>query len=424
MQLTGMRFGRILLETVDFPAADVLTEDASNEEIAALINKSPAKKVVVKPVFLGGVGKKGKAGLVRICSSVYEAQQAKRDLFFAQHTFGNQTVQANGVTFEEFIPSEVEIYANISMSTEDRAPVLILTHEGGVEIEDLPADRKALIRFHPATGIKAYHINDALIKLGCPQQYISPLVQQLPKLWELYNNYGMTMVELNPIRMAKVNGRLTALACDIKAQFDQDDPAHKRIDFPEEIFSTEFTPFEAEINMLRTYQGQSDVVELNAMGSVLAFMFGGGANSAATEILGDKAIVSSDYGGNPPYAKMKAIADISFKHWLKQSRVVLIIGGKANNTDIFVTVKATMDALKDHIRSNPDVHVVIGRGGPNVIQGMAYARDVLDNMGVPYHMFGHDSSMIGVLNYCMELDDWLADGSKGSKPAAPKETAS
>ena len=408
MQLTGMRWGRRLLDIVDFPAARVLHEEASNEEISELINRSPAKKCVVKPVFLGGVGKKGKAGLVRICDSVYEAQQAKHDLFFAKHVAGNHEVQANGVTFEEFIPSDAEIYVNISVSTIYRGPVMLLTHKGGVEVEDLPEDEKKTIVFNPATGVKSFHINDALIELGCPKEFISPLVQHLPKLWQLYDNYGLTVLELNPIRMQKdKRGRIVPVACDIKAQFDQDNPAVNRLNFPEEIFSVDFTQFEAEINLLRTYQGQSDVVELNPEGTILPFMFGGGANSAATESLGVAASVSSDFGGNPPYAKMKAIADISFKHWLAQSNVVLVIGGKANNTDIFVTLKAIFDSLKEHIHLNPNIHVVVGRGGPNVIQGMAYGRDVLDNMRVPYQFFGHDSSMIGVLNYALQLDKWL-----------------
>ena len=408
MQLTGMRWGRQLLELVDFPVANVLNEDASLEEISKLIASSPAKKCVVKPVFLGGVGKKGKAGLVRICDNVYEAQQAKHDLFFAKHVAGNHEVQANGVTFEEFVPSDSEIYVNISVSTEHRAPVMMITHEGGVDIEELDSTRKKIICFNPATGVKSFHINDALIELGCPKELISPLVQHIPKLWDLYDNYGLTVLELNPIRMAKIKGRIVPVACDIKAQFDQDNPATKRLNFPEEIFSVDFTEFEAEINLLRTYQGQSDVVELNPEGSILPFMFGGGANSAATESLGTAAIVSSDFGGNPPYAKMKAIADISFKHWLKDARVILVIGGKANNTDIFVTLKAIFDSLKEHIHLNPNVQVVVGRGGPNVIQGMAYSRDVLDNLRVPYQFFGHDSSMIGVLNYALELDKWLA----------------
>jgi succinyl-CoA synthetase beta subunit len=215
------------------------------------------------------------------------------------------------------------------------------------------------------------------------------------------------MIELNPIRMKKNGKRPLPVACDVKAAFDQDDPAHERIKFPNEVFATELTEFETEINQLRTYQGQSDVVELNPNGTILPFMFGGGANSAATEVLGDKAIFSSDFGGNPPYAKMKEIATICYKHFLKNANIVQIIGGKANNTDIFVTIKAMMDALRENIKLNPDIHVVIGRGGPNLVQGMIYARDLLDSLKIPYKMFGFDSSMIGVLNYTLELDAWI-----------------
>ena len=104
---------------------------------------------------------------------------------------------------------------------------------------------------------------------------------------------------------------------------------------------------------------------------------------------------------------MKAISDICFNHWLKKANVILVIGGKANNTDIFVTFKAIFDSLKEKIKINPDIQVVIGRGGPNLIKGMVYARDVMDNLRVPYRIFGFDSSMVGVLQYTLQLDDWI-----------------
>jgi succinyl-CoA synthetase beta subunit len=173
--------------------------------------------------------------------------------------------------------------------------------------------------------------------------------------------------------------------------------------------------------MLRTHQGQSDVTELNPEGTILPFIFGGGANSAATEVLGQKAIISSDFGGNPPYEKMKAIADISFKHWLKNANVVLLIGGKANNTDIFVTFKGIFDSLKEHIKLNPNIQVVIGRGGPNLVKGMVYARDILDTLRVPYKVFGFDSSMVGVLRYTLELDDWMIENKTGGGPNLAKK---
>ncbi|WP_287126508.1 ATP-grasp domain-containing protein [Desulfobacter sp.] len=409
MQLTGLKYGKQLMDIVDFPVAETLTENATKEQIEALIKKGG--KVVVKPSFMGSAGKKGKAGLVKIVDNYADANQARKDLCFAEYKQGNTTHKANGCTFEEFVASDAELYVSITTSTITRTPTMLLIVEGGVEVEELPPEKKAIIPFNPNEGLRGYHVNDALIKLGCPKAFISPLVQQIPKLWDLYNNYGLTMIEINPIRMQK-GKRPVPVACDVKAAFDQDDPAHTRITFPKEVFATELTDFETEINQLRTYQGQSDVVELNPNGTILPFMFGGGANSAATEVLGDKAMFSSDFGGNPPYAKMKEIASISYKHFLKNANIVQIIGGKANNTDIFVTIKAMLDALRENIHLNPNIQVIIGRGGPNVVQGMIYARDLLDSMKVPYKMFGFDSSMIGVLNYTLELDAWITANKK------------
>lgn len=406
MQLTGLKYGRRLLDMVEFPVAQVLTEDASHDEINHLL-EAHGGKCIVKPVFLGGVGKKGKAGLVRIVTNVFDAMVAKRDLFFAVHHQGNRQVQACGVTFEGYIESDIELYASITDSSEYRMPVLLLTTKGGVDVEDVPLEEKRTILFNPVTGVKSFHINDALRELKCPPHYISPLVQHLPKLWEVYDNYGLTTLELNPIRIGRAKGRYVPYACDIKASFDQDNPAWKRLGYPEEIFSTKITQFESEINVLRTYQGQSDVTEVNPQGTILPFMFGGGANSAATEILGDRAIISSDFGGNPPYGKIKAIADITFRHWLPQASVVLLIGGRANNTNIFTTFKAIFDSLREHIRLNPNIFVVAGRGGPKVVEGMTYGRDILDGMRVPYRFFGHDSSMMSVLQHAMELDTCL-----------------
>jgi len=373
MQLTGLKYGKRLLDIVGFPVAETLNENATKEEIEDLLKKSGGK-CLVKPVFMGGAGKKGKAGLIRIVNNYEDADRARQEFFFAKHKHGNTEYQAKGVTFEEFVDSDAELYISITTSTLTRTPMMMLIVEGGVDVEELSDDKKAIVPFDPFEGLKGFHVNDALIKLGCPKKYISPLVQQIPKLWELYNNYGLTMIEINPIRMKK-GKRPLPVACDVKAAFDQDDPAYKRVGLPAEVFATELTDFELEINQLRTYQGQSDVVEVNPNGTILPFMFGGGANSAATEVLGDRAIFSSDFGGNPPYQKMKDIANICYKHFLKQANIVTIIGGKANNTDIFVTFKAMLDALRENIKLNPNIHVVIGRGGPNVVQGMIYARD-------------------------------------------------
>ena len=304
MQVTGMLYGARMLRFVGYPTTEVLDPGASEEEIRALIER--AGMVFIKPVFKGGVGKKGKAGLVGRATDLRTALKEKERLFFVEHRVGNTVAKANGVTFEAGVPAEHEVYFSITDSTRFRAPTMTLTHHGGVDIEELDRSQVATVPFDPLTGLKAFVVANALSALGAPKQIISPLVQHLPKLWELYHDFGMTTLELNPIRMSEDDkGRMVPVACDFKCGFDRDDPRWQRLSLPGHLFADDYSDFEQEINQLRTYQGQSDVFVINRGGTILAPTFGGGANSLVTEMLGDDAIISSDFGGSPPYAKMK-----------------------------------------------------------------------------------------------------------------------
>lgn len=406
MQISGLRYGAQLLGLVDFPHPEYLTGGATNGAIQKLLDKYG--KIVIKPVFFSAVGKKGKAGLVRIVDNLTDALTAKRELYFVKHKMGGRTVTANGVTYEAFIPSEIEVYFSITESTQRRMPIFSISPWGGVDIESLGSDKLHTTWIDPFMGLKSFDLTNALRDTNCRPEFISPLVQQLPKLWQLYNSYGLNTIEINPLRITRQGGRYIPMACDIKASFDQDNPASNRVGLPATIFKSDISPFEQEINLLRTYQGQSDVLELNPGGTILPFMFGGGANSAATETLGSRAIFASDFGGNPPYEKMYEIARISFRHHLDPANVLLVIGGKANNTDIYVTFRGIFDALRDHMVEfgRKPIYVVVGRGGPNLISGMVYARDILDSLNLPYRFFGYDTSMIMTLEYACKVDDW------------------
>lgn len=413
MQVTGLLHGSRLLRHVDFPCPEVLGPGASEDEIQALIERHGL--VFVKPVFKGGVGKKGKAGLVAKVYDLESALAEKERLYFARHRHGNAVAKANGVTFEAGVPAEHEVYFSITDDSRFRAPTMTLTHRGGVDIEDLGKDEIATVPFDALTGLKAFVVVNALSDIGAPKEIISPLVQQLPKLWELMHHYGMTTLELNPIRMRPGrNGRLTPVACDFKCGFDRDDPRVLRLGLPDQLFASDISAFEQEVNQLRTHQGQSDVFVINASGTILAPTFGGGANSLVTEVLGDAAIISSDFGGNPPYEKMKAVASICYKHFLSQSNVLFIIGGKSNNTDILETFRGMGDALREHfsLRGPVPLYVVAGRGGPNLVRGFGNLADTLDSLGLPYRLFGFDSAISEVVNYAKLVDQWMRDGGR------------
>ncbi len=413
MQITGMLWGRKLLDLVEYPHSEVRGPELSVDEIKDMIKRYG--EIFIKPVFKGGVGKKGKSGLIGRAKNITDALKEKERLYFAEHHHNNAVAKSDGITYEAAVPADYEVYFSISDNTNYRAPTMTLTHHGGVDIEELPPEKIAVVPFDPLTGLKAFHVSNALADLGAPTPIISPLVQNLPRLWDLYNNYGMTMLELNPIRMMPgKGGRYAPIACDFKCAFDLDDPAWKRLDLPPHVFASDYSEFEQEINQLRTYQGQSDVYIINDKGSITAPTFGGGANAMVTELLGEAATISSDFGGNPPYEKMNEISKITFKYWLEQSNVLFIIGGKANNTDIYETFRAIGDGLRSFFQTHGPrpLFVVVGRGGPNLIRGMGYLRDTLESLGIPYRFFGFDSAMSEVINYAMDINTWMMSGGK------------
>lgn len=420
MQLTGLFTGSKLLKYVDYPCAEVLGPEATATEIKDLIARH--KSIFIKPIFKGGVGKKGKSGLIGRATNIEDALREKERLYFVDYSYGNNIAKAEGVTYEGSVPAEHEIYFSITDDTRYRAPTLTISHRGGVDIEELPLEQLKTIPFDPLTGFKGFIVSNALRELKAPPEIISPLVQHLPKLWDLFHHYGMNLIELNPIRMQPVKGRLLPVACDFKCAFDINDTNWHRLGLSEDVFASDYSEFEQEINQLRTYQGQSDVFVINDKGTITPMTFGGGANALVTDLLSDAATISSDFGGNPPYDKMRQVAEICYRYWLPQSNVLFIIGGKANNTDIYETFRAMADALRAFYAENgfKPLFVVVGRGGPNLVRGLAYLRDTLNGLGLPYRFFGHDSAMSEVVNYAKEVDEWM--NKEGSSMMAAKRS--
>src|SRR5438552_4418834 len=86
MQITGMLYGSQLLKHVDFPTSEVLGPGASEDEIKGLIDRH--KLIFIKPLFKGGVGKKGKSGLIGKASDLKTALKEKERLYFVEHRHG------------------------------------------------------------------------------------------------------------------------------------------------------------------------------------------------------------------------------------------------------------------------------------------------------------------------------------------------
>ncbi len=168
MNVTGMLHGSRLLAHVDFPTSEVLGPGATEDQIQALIDRH--KLIFIKPLFRGGVGKKGKSGLIGKASDLKTALAEKERLYFAEHRHGDVVAKANGVTFESGVPAEREVYFAITDSTEFRAPTMTLTHMGGVDIEELDKKHVAQVPFEALTGLKAFVVANALTDIGAPKR--------------------------------------------------------------------------------------------------------------------------------------------------------------------------------------------------------------------------------------------------------------
>ena len=104
-------------------------------------------------------------------------------------------------------------------------------------------------------------------------------------------------------------------------------------------------------------------------------------------------------------------------------------GSRVN--DIFETLRAMADALREHFSEYgpTPLYVVLGRGGPNLVRGMAALRDTCDSLGLPYRLFGFDSDISEVIQYVRQADAWMRASGRAEiaarigAPATETETA-
>lgn len=306
----------------------------------------------------------------------------------------------------EKIPAVTEMYSAITYSTAFLGPAITVSLKGGVDVESIPENEKATIPIDIFTGLDAYQASDILVKLKCPKELISSVSRVMVSFWDLFISTGMESAEINPLRITP-EGK--PYACDFKGVIDEANYKSKvpGVEFPE--YPESLSDFEEEMHEwdAKSHQGQAHVSDLGGK-KILPMLFGGGASTIIIETLesaGGDPMFLSDFGGNPPYERMLGTAKICFKHKLKEAKLLLILGGKANNTFIDTTFKAIADALISYADEHGPVKipVVIGRGGPRLTKGILIIKQALDYLGMPYVIFGPDTPITMVAEYAARL---------------------
>jgi len=390
------------------PVPKFMVEPVDQSELKAMLKCCGAG--IVKPDVL--TGKRGKAGTVRKVTEYHEAVQLLKKVA-AEQVNGQQPRTAY---MTQAVPADIELFTAITYDSRHLSPCFTVSLKGGMEIESVLEADRVTIPVDVFKGLNAYQASEALSRLGLQGKLNSSLAVCFVNQWDMFISTGMQSCEINPWRVTR-DGSI--YACDFKATFDENNFKFKDIGFKLPEYPTTEEAFDEEMRAwsAASHQGQAHVSSLGGK-KILPILFGGGASTIIIETLaqlGGEPMFLSDFGGNPPYERMKKTAEICFRHKLKAASLLLILGGKANNTQIDVTFAAVADALEEWVARNGrhPIPVVIGRGGPGLVQGFAVMKKALENLGMPYVFFGPDTPITMVAAYAARLVSHCARKAQG-----------
>ncbi len=196
--------GKGLLKTSGVPVPEGRLA-ASPEEAAAAARA--LGKVVIKAQV--PAGKRGKAGAILPADSPEEAAAAAESILAM--TLGGHSVER--VLVEHRAAIAQELYAAVLTDTLARAPAVIFSSKGGMDIEALAAEEPQAIRRHVVDLAQGFDEATALALLGeLDQSAKGAVADVLAKLYALYCKCDCELVEVNPLVLTKSGGTM-ALDC-------------------------------------------------------------------------------------------------------------------------------------------------------------------------------------------------------------------
>jgi succinyl-CoA synthetase beta subunit len=194
---------------------------AETPEEAGRVAASLGGTVVIKAqVQAGG---RGKAGGVKLAHTPEEAFEKARDIL---------ALTIKGLPVRKVLVAQAadiakEYYCAIVMDREKKAPLVMLSAEGGVDIEEVARTApEKLVRFHiPLEGLRPYMARNLMRPLFPDHAQAAQAADILMKLYRVYTDADCTLAEINPLAVTP-EGRVIAL--DAKVVLDDNaDFRHK-----------------------------------------------------------------------------------------------------------------------------------------------------------------------------------------------------
>lgn len=245
----------------------------SPEEAESLVRAGtvPLPCVVKAQVLAGG---RGKGGAVRFANSPEEARDAAQAILGLD--FKGEKVKE--LLLEEKLPIARELYVSLTLDRSRRVPVLIMSAQGGVEIESVSDDAIDREPVDPFPGLVPYERRRAAKSLGLTGDLSRRLDALLDALWRLFQAEDAELVEINPL--AVVGDGLVALDAKV---IIEDDAAFRHPEYAE--IRDDRTPLE-EIAR------EKEIAFVQLDGNIGVIANGAGLTMATLDVL-------KEFGGDP-----------------------------------------------------------------------------------------------------------------------------
>jgi succinyl-CoA synthetase beta subunit len=309
-------------------------------------------RVVIKAQVL--VGGRGKAGGVRVAKNADEAEQLAAQIL-AMEIKG---LPVRKVLVDEAASIDQEIYLGIINDRSAKAPVIIASSAGGVEIEEVAQtnpEKILRVRIDPLLGIKDYQTRDIAAGIDLPREYWKSFNEILKGLWECYNANDATLAEINPLIISK-DKRLVAL--DGKMLID-DNALFRHPDLSEMRDTDEDAPSEVEA---RKY----GLTFIKLDGNIGCMVNGAGLAMASMDILklfGGEPANFLDIGGGAGAEKVAAALRIILGDPNVDAILLNIFGGITRCDEVARGIIAAIGEVK------PKIPMVVRLVGTNAEEG-------------------------------------------------------
>jgi len=320
----------------EIPLAKHIVINSSNE-IEEKARKFTYPAIIKSQIAIGG---RKKAGLIKIAQTQEEAISLCRKFF--NTVIAGFVVEA--IIIEELVKIDQEYYCSIALDASGRQFYLIVSKEGGIDIEKVSKERpEAIIKlnFSYSTGLTENIARAAATQLGLSGTSLQLGINIFLKLWEIAIKLEAQLVEINPLVMTPSG----LIAVDGKMILDDD--AAFRQPIVQNLQEKKLSELEKQAK-----EAGFSFVELSGDIGILAN--GAGLTMALLDVLSELSLQPAnflDVGGGASKERVYKALELIFK--LKPKVVLVNIFGGITRCDI--VAQAIIQALNNFSDAPPMV---------------------------------------------------------------------